>query len=377
MKTATRNPEQKSALKVWLFRLLVPPLTLVLCLPAMEVAVRVLRPQPLSIGRYYAPDPDLGYGLLPGFQGKVATGEYDSRIHINEMGLRGAPVRPREPGRKSVLVLGDSFTFGVGVSNPETFPALLETRLSASGFPCRVHNAAVPGHGPVQYLRRYNQLRSVLRPDRVVVGMYIGNDIFDCVWKKEGTRFRVVDGWVVSGDVYRLDRCKTWIRTHSHLYRLASRIQQKILLGNQSHEGRFNHLTDQLLSQGDWSQEPFLAEAWKTLRASLTDLRRRVAEDGAMLLVVLLPLECQVSDSLWAARVEGRLGRFGPQERLCSLLEEMGLACLDLVPAFLKHPGEDLFYARDGHWTPAGHRVVAEAVARAVQGGSASLLHTD
>ena len=96
-----------------------------------------------------------------------------------------------------------------------------------------------------------------------------------------------------------------------------------------------------------------------------------------MLLVVLLPLECQVSDSLWAARVEGRLGRFGPQERLCSLLEEMGLACLDLVPAFLKHPGEDLFYARDGHWTPAGHRVVAEAVARAVQGGSASLLHTD
>ncbi len=377
MNKATKIPKQRSVLRIWLFRLLVPPLTLVLCIPIMEVAIRVLRPQPLSIGRFYAPDPDLGYGLLPGFQGTVATGEYDSRIHINEMGLRSAPVGTPEPGRKSVLVLGDSFTFGVGVSNPETYPALLETRLSASGFPCRVHNAGVPGHGPVQYQGRYHQLRSVLRPDCVLMGMYIGNDIFDCIWKKEGTRFKVVDGWVVSGDVYRLDRFKTWIRTHSHLYRLVSRLSQKILLGNQSHEGRFNHLTDQLLSQGDWSENPFLAEACNTLRTELEGLRRQVEEDGAVLLIVLLPLECQVSDSLWAARAEDRCRRFGPQERLCRLFEEMGLAYLDLVPTFQKHQDGDLFYALDGHWTPAGHRVVAEAVARAVLSGPASLLHPD
>jgi len=44
-----------------------------------------------------------------------------------------------------IVALGDSLTAGLGLSEEEAWPALLERRLRADGFPWDVHNAGVSG----------------------------------------------------------------------------------------------------------------------------------------------------------------------------------------------------------------------------------------
>src|SRR4051812_26327091 len=51
---------------------------------------------------------------------------------VNAMGFRGAAfAEPKRPGGYRIAVVGDSFTFGVGVGDDETLPAHLQRELAA------------------------------------------------------------------------------------------------------------------------------------------------------------------------------------------------------------------------------------------------------
>jgi hypothetical protein len=95
-----------------------------------ELAVRLVRPQPrlvIAPGGFYIPDPPGRYRLNPGYRGRIYNrAEYDNEIRINAAGLRGAELGPKTPGKERILVLGDSFVFGVGVEDTETFTAGLD-----------------------------------------------------------------------------------------------------------------------------------------------------------------------------------------------------------------------------------------------------------
>jgi acyl-CoA thioesterase-1 len=49
------------------------------------------------------------------------------------------------PARKVVVVLGDSLAAGYGVKPEEAYPALLQKKIDAAGWPCTVINAGVSG----------------------------------------------------------------------------------------------------------------------------------------------------------------------------------------------------------------------------------------
>jgi hypothetical protein len=51
-----------------------------------------------------------------------------------------------------------------------------------------------------------------------------------------------------------------------------------------------------------------------------------------------------------------------PQERLVRFGRERGVDVFDLTPALARIEGE-LYYPRDGHWNPAGHRATASIIA--------------
>lgn len=138
-------------------------LSMVLALLVGELMVRYLAPQKLY--RFprgmFESHPTLQYRLVPSFVGVSKTVEFKTRIRINALGLRAE----REYGRKGsatfrLLVLGDSFTMGVGVEQDETYGQVLERRLAAVGqssaqIPAptyEVINAGVPGYNTQQAL---------------------------------------------------------------------------------------------------------------------------------------------------------------------------------------------------------------------------------
>src|SRR4030095_5405262 len=106
-----------------------------------ELAVRLVRPQSVMLVSrgLYAPDPPRRYRLQPGFRGTVTNRvEFDTRISITREGLRGPEIGPKRPGSFRILVLGDSFAFGVGAREGETYPAQLQRILRSRGVRAEV-----------------------------------------------------------------------------------------------------------------------------------------------------------------------------------------------------------------------------------------------
>ena len=97
---------------------------------------------------------------------------------INEQGFRG-PERPEqpEPSTLRVVALGDSFTFGQGVSAEQALPAALEAELLGAGAPpLEVLNFGVPGFNLAESIDQYRYFARQWHP-QVVVMFLFENDL--------------------------------------------------------------------------------------------------------------------------------------------------------------------------------------------------------
>src|SRR4051794_39884304 len=111
-----------------------------------ELAVRTFWPQPAFYASpgLFVDDPKVGHRMRPGLRGVVGNwAEFTTHVRINQLGIRGPEIGPRRPGVRRVLVLGDSFTFGAGVEEAETFPAQLAAELTRRGAPAEGINAGI------------------------------------------------------------------------------------------------------------------------------------------------------------------------------------------------------------------------------------------
>ena len=93
---------------------------------------------------------------------------------IGDHGTRSNGSTPPRALRPLMLAVGDSFAFGDGVNDEESWPAVLE-RLSGG----RVINAAVPGFGLDQTVLRAEQLIEIYAPDVIIVS-FIPHDVLRC-----------------------------------------------------------------------------------------------------------------------------------------------------------------------------------------------------
>ena len=119
----------------------------VLALVGLELALRAQgRAQKPVI--YY--DAAIGFRCRAGQERWLALGDgrRTARMSTNEHGFRGSfPPRARRPGVKRVVAIGDSFTFGLGAEDGETYPAQLEVELERRRGDGRaeVLNLSAPG----------------------------------------------------------------------------------------------------------------------------------------------------------------------------------------------------------------------------------------
>lgn len=78
----------------------------------------------------------------------------------------------------NVLCLGDSFTFGEGVREGDTYPAQLEKLLNKDAGRITVFNGGVQGYGTRQALFFFERYGRALKPDVVILG-FVLNDACD------------------------------------------------------------------------------------------------------------------------------------------------------------------------------------------------------
>jgi len=117
-------------------------------------------------------DPDLFWRLKPELRefavsGSIRGNAIDFRVSTHD-GLRGVKRLAPKTGIR-ILALGDSTTFGLGVEDRETWPAVLRERLSATGMDVEVVNAGVPGYTAFQGQRFMQERGFALQPDLVIL----------------------------------------------------------------------------------------------------------------------------------------------------------------------------------------------------------------
>ncbi|UCF32528.1 MAG: hypothetical protein JSV78_09345 [Phycisphaerales bacterium] len=122
-----------------------------------------------ALNEILEPDPELFWKVkanLDGLQlaGEIAgSGPLHFSLSTDDRGFRRMPDVP--DAHHTVLFLGDSCLFGVGVDDEQTIPALVQRRMKD----LRCINAAVPGYSSYQGRRLMERMRLPSPPDVVVI----------------------------------------------------------------------------------------------------------------------------------------------------------------------------------------------------------------
>lgn len=118
--------------------------------------------------------------------------EYNMSVKLNNQGFRSNKDfnTIKEDDSYRILVLGDSFAFGAGVNQNETFPHLLEKYFNQNTTTkFEVYNLGISGTPPYTYLRVLKKYGKQYNPDMVIISFFISNDIMRGNFQIEKLKF--------------------------------------------------------------------------------------------------------------------------------------------------------------------------------------------
>jgi hypothetical protein len=343
-------------------------------LVAIEVGARWFSP-PLggSMALFEDAGP-MGYRLQPGATG---VGPRGNPLEIDADGHRRDPEPPTGPIHLRVLLVGDSFVFGVGVSASDTLPAMLARTLRArTGCEgVEVLNAGIPGANLAQNRSRLEAESAANHPDVVVLAL-LENDIHnldgpDHLARGDGhLRFRpgtyrpggLVNPFGALGGVW------LWLQTHSVAFRELSfwAISRRLEV-----EGRDDlatlareiedspALADRLLrGEADAETEARLAGA--TLQ--IVDAARSMGSKGRGFRLLLLYRPEQIASPVLR----------GGHRSIAARSRAAGVSVVDPIVRLeaVEDPLSLFLFPGDHHPGGTGHRLVAEVLADALLAGS-------
>jgi len=283
----------------------------------------------------------------------------DWNFTLNSRGFKDLEFGPKQAGKFRITALGDSFAYGV-VPYDSNYLTLLEEGLRQHLGDVEVLNMGIPALGPGEYLDIFTLEALPLEPDLVLLSFFIGNDFSETRrqrrWYKRSTvmmflRYLYVIGTQYEGRVIHdpgeyCDTCPAF--TEDAYLKLEKRRSAIYLVQDPTLDG----LIDDAVS-------------------NLTRIRDACREKGIPFLVVLIPDELQVSESLRDAVIErfypslreGEWDTTKPNRALAARLAEERIDFKDLLVDLQRAAqGEPVYRPRDTHWNRAGNRVAASVL---------------
>ena len=327
---------------------LVSAATLLALLLAGEGTLRLC-----GFGRHLALyfDPEIGYRYLPDQRRATSgeTGEVMATVTIDALGYRGpAWTAPKRAGERRIACLGDSFTFGWGVEDDETWPHQLQGLLDqrAGGERWSVMNFAVPGYNTWNELRTYERVVRAHRPDVVVLGFYL-NDVSP---RPAGPRHSD------RGPLRWFGRTALVEAFHRHVGRHVPYFHSGTSAAERALDDLYRERSTEIeLGPASELGRPF----WERALAELEELVRAVRADGVGLLVVGFPARYQL-----APFERGDPAVRAPQAYLAEQAGRLGVPFLDLLPVFSSVAEASFGEQAASHPSGEGYRVCAEVILR-------------
>jgi lysophospholipase L1-like esterase len=323
-----------------------------------------------------------------GYRIEGYTGGYD------EWGFRNA----RRPETSDIVCIGDSMTYGFAARARESWPAVLE-RMGAG----TVYNMGVGGYGPVQYLYLLRTKAIKLHPKIIIVGFYIGNDLWDVYnavrYNKNWSAYGKFGGSGLKAPAFVFPRqsgkflkgLRDWLSENSVLYVVVTQLEVFDFV--RSHEGAV-WMADEasnLLTYRDDNhnvlfnlsaqirfldmRDPRITAATDITKRLMSDMQSVTEKRGIRLIVLIIPTKERVySDILRrSGYVEKHLSLREALEQedvaraaIIELLRAQNIEVLDPLPALAAAVHKRDLYpsypSADIHPNKDGYRVIAETI---------------
>ncbi|WLQ15042.1 SGNH/GDSL hydrolase family protein [Hahella aquimaris] len=317
-------------------------------------------------------DAQLGWRLARSWSGTHEHQDFKVHYQTNPLGLR-TPVSTLSADKK-VAVVGDSFVFGLGVNDGETFTDLLNGRSPEWRFA----NFGTPGYSTDQQLLLYRDLVSKFKPSKTLLVVYLGNDLLDnrlayplqAIYGKPF--FSLNNGelelnntpvpqtpkpagypYTFSSEMTRGLPESAW---KSSLR--AMQIGQRLLALMDDPEQYRSHFAEKF--------EPDL-QLMQTLVSAMRKEAETVGEGDNAFMVALLPGRSYIAQTRSLPAYYQEFVRSALKQGF----EAMGVPVLDVAAELSEQAqqgGEDWYHPNEGHFTPAGHKVVADILWSGLQG---------
>jgi|ETNmetMinimDraft_13_1059891.scaffolds.fasta_scaffold03451_4 hypothetical protein len=314
--------------------------------------------------------------FTPGSQFRVVTREYSHSVAIDDYGARATSV-PISGEAPTVPFLGDSFTFGIGVEDAETFVSLLDVG-SASDF----LNLGISGNSLPQQIdivsQRHRELGS---PSLYVFVFFVGNDFQNLVESHS-----VADVGVSASDqpstagryptlnsrLSWLSRTNEYVLSHSalrRLYLLQWARHKALLLVNSANADFMDPVF--LIMRTDRS---YLNDALQYFEYELGRLKDTARELNFDFAFVILPDRHQINSDLRevksayyglsAEEVDPAL----PNRALAAALQAHAVSYVDVTECLaMTADVQLLYYSFDNHFTARGHQAAAQCMSAGMQ----------
>lgn len=266
-----------------------------------------------------------------------------------------------------IVGVGDSFTFGVA-PYPYNFLTLLEDTLrTVPALPLvELINMGICSTAPPHYLSIIMDEVLPLKPDMILLSVFIGNDIAES--SLDSRKRKLFTYSYVASSLY-------------YIYKILTSLNQRNTLSSYG-EGytycdscstfkpeRYLDIENQRSYIFQRNNADFERHAQNAL-SFLIKIDRLCRRERIKLVVALLPDEMQVDVNL-----QKRVRSFGktpadawdneqPNRVLGAALEKAGIPVVDLLDDFIaQRQGPPLYLPNDSHWNIRGNRVAGDALA--------------
>jgi hypothetical protein len=313
------------------------------------------------------------YSFTPNSTFKMYAFEYENMVHINGLGGR-ASVENEEMDTAAIIPFtGDSFVFGVGVSDTQNIVALSKQKLGYNFLNLGVTGSAM--HFQRKIIdARYEELG---KPGLVLFGFFTGNDFSDIVMEREkvgGNNNDSVQPVVVAKQNAITDQSLTWkinyfINQNAILKNLYSLqfIKQKLL--NIKNKGA-EKIMEKIFYVIDPANKDFLEKSKIEMEKEVQELSKRPYKSA----VVIFPDRNQVDEEL-RKNLSGyydldfnSLQPMLPNKMLIEILEKYGIPYIDPTACMISHNKDGkLYYTQDNHLTPLGQQVFFNCISNNLQ----------
>jgi lysophospholipase L1-like esterase len=336
-------------------------ISLMIAFGIAEVAVRIYAPQEVAPIRFKF-DPQLGDIPTPNQRGrKIRPGVFDYTFSHNSLGLRGSKEYSLQKNTEHrLLFLGDSFTYGFGVSDDQTFAYLTEKRLLNDRLSVEVINSGNSGRGTDYELKFYQVVGYKFNPDLVIL-CFCANDFID---NERGEFYRVsADGEIsfkplnnsrknVKIILYYLPGYN-WLVSWSQA---ANFVKEKAVLWFIGHADPAALKEGPIVITYPQYFQGYVTEDNKRLtEIYVKNLVQSVKNAGGSLMIVYIPMSVEVD----AYKKNSKISN--DEKAIQQLAQKYGERLFSLTPVFAASPEplDQLYFLSDGHWTAAGHALAA------------------